>query len=249
MPHDRSRRIFEAWAPPDAPWSDWAKPVVFQYIPDELTASVPWDGDRSLLPHAGERLAVVVDLPGVDSVRCGLALARRGFAPVPLYNCTRGEGRELVRIESIVQALSVGAAELSEAPRSPESPPAFLIDSSRLEGDPVPETFDNRWMVFPQDFPSARRLLAGGISQVLVVRMDDHLRPDLRAVLRLWQRGGIECQLLRLPDGRRTSMRLELSLVAILQDHLRSIWHGLSENATGGFGARVPDPGSSSGFA
>ena len=36
------------------------------------------------------------------------------------------------------------------------APPAFLLDSDRMKAPaPDPGRFDNRWLVFPQDFPSA----------------------------------------------------------------------------------------------
>jgi len=42
--------------------------------------------DLNWLPDAGDKVALVVDLPGAEGVAAGLAFAGRGYRPVPLYN-------------------------------------------------------------------------------------------------------------------------------------------------------------------
>ena len=46
--------------------------------------------DASWIPPAEDNVAVVLDLPGADGVWTGVALAARGYRPVPLYNAVPG---------------------------------------------------------------------------------------------------------------------------------------------------------------
>src|SRR5262245_58635126 len=85
------RECFDIWAPPEAAWTEWAKPVLFAQmgaatgaplgelvIPDD-----PW------APRDG-KTALVVDMAGAAAVAFGVALARAGFRPVPLFNTSPG---------------------------------------------------------------------------------------------------------------------------------------------------------------
>src|SRR5215471_9521139 len=80
--------IFSIWAPGNSIWSRWAKPVLFAHLDSALSyiqvTSAPSDVSWSAPP--GESVGIVLDLPGVDGVVTGLALAGRGYRPVPLYN-------------------------------------------------------------------------------------------------------------------------------------------------------------------
>src|SRR5262245_14660788 len=86
--------LFDAWAPEGADWSAWAKPVLFAQWPDTMTLSatdpdLP-DANYLWLPQASGRTVLVIDLPAVESVRTGIAFARRGYRPVPLFNTSYG---------------------------------------------------------------------------------------------------------------------------------------------------------------
>ena len=83
------RDLFTRWAPQEGyAWTRYAKPAMFMHPPQ--------DGDAPMyikpLPQdlaaqiTGGRTAVIVDLPGAESVAAGLDLAGVGFRPVPLYN-------------------------------------------------------------------------------------------------------------------------------------------------------------------
>src|SRR2546427_336043 len=105
------KQIFEIWAPSSSIWSPWAKPVLFTPLwcreedtseEDVPSADLTWLGDAW-----GEGSACIVDLPGKDSMEVGLALVRRGYRPVPLYNASPGP-REAVGIESISPVQTLG---------------------------------------------------------------------------------------------------------------------------------------------
>src|SRR5262245_64385018 len=84
---------FNAWAPDGAAWTEWAKPVIFLTasgsLPTERAAPAP-SLDLGNIGAGSGQSAVIVDLPGVEAVDTGLALASRGYRPVPLFNGTQG---------------------------------------------------------------------------------------------------------------------------------------------------------------
>src|SRR5262245_25068962 len=105
---------FDVWAPADAAWSEWAKPSLFAHMSPsgETSAAVsntPGVPDAFWVPDAGGRTAVVVDLPGESSVAFGLALTRRGYRPVPIYNTSLGPSA-VVNATGVAEALIAGAA-------------------------------------------------------------------------------------------------------------------------------------------
>ncbi len=239
-----SMTLFATWAPEASRWSPWAKPVLFTYQPPVVLPLPPApELAPERAPSPGERAAVVVDMPGVQSVVCGMALAERGFRPVPLFNTTLGPGNNLHDVAAVLGSLVVLADQLAALRLPLDAPPAFLIDSGRLQGKPAPATYDNRWMVFPQDFPSARALRAGGIECVILIRRDDTpMQPDLRAVLRYWKRDGVASTLLDPSTGARREATFDASFLGLLTDHMFSWFSGLRRNSAGGFGGVVPTP-------
>jgi hypothetical protein len=248
MSLENALKIFRSWAPESGRWSAWAKPVLFTYA---VGAEAPSDGppgsapsrpDLGRVPPSGSGAALVVDLPGAQGVAFGLALAERGYQPVPLYNVTTGPGQDVIDVAPLMAALREGAALLESTCLPDDAPPAFLIDSRRLDGTAAATMYDNRWMVFPQDFPSGRALATAHIARIVVVRGAESLRPDLRAVLRLWKRERIDSAALDPVTGQMTELTYDLSIWAVLADHMASLWNGLRENSAGGFGGTVPDP-------
>lgn len=252
-------RIFEAWAPDGALWTPWAKPVLFANLSRFSTPAPSIDRYRSLdvsrIPSARGRTAIVVELPGIDSVLMGLALANLGYRPVPLYNVNVGPNA-VIDVEAIAGALRLGADAMREMRVQPEAPPAFLLDSNRMRPAKMlgPGKFDNRWMVMPQDFPSGTMLMARGIGEVLVVQMGENpARGDLAHVLLRWQRAGLPILSIDVNGtDRPRAMKIEPPSL------FRRAWYrvialaGLRRGNVGGFGAQIPEEyegGGVSGFA
>jgi hypothetical protein len=240
--------VFEIWAPPGSIWSRWAKPVLFAASPPELAPQSAEPAGTSVSIAFDPRAAVIIDLPGVDSVLMGLGFAARGYRPVPLYNGNPGPS-PLVPVLPIQEALFGCAPFLKRLPIADGAPPAFLLDSNRLSAPArKPGQFDNRWIVFPQDFPSANFLRSQAIERVLLVRRDPGGQPqsDLAHVLLRWQEAGIE-----LLDWAPTGAG---ALRVSRPSRFRVLWYrtlavmGLRRNSAGGFGAVVPQPPSGSGF-
>jgi hypothetical protein len=240
---------YDAWAPAGGIWTPWAKPALFVHMEkcqllgeslgDWKSIDVRW------APEPRRATALIVDLPGLLAARTGVALAAVGYRPVPLYNVTVG-ARPLVAVEPIGDCLMEGSAALMEMRIAADAPPAFLLDSKRLKPDiiPVPGHFDNRWMVTPQDFPSANMMLSRGIAEVIVVQNDDRLPlEDLAHVLLRWQKSGIRIRTLEAGSTRGVQ-----DITVKEPSMFRKAWYralaltGFRRNAAGGFGGMIPVP-------
>ena len=236
-----SMSIYKIWAPDNALWTQWAKPVLFTCLPctfkcDLKTPKVDY------VQMVDYSTAVIVDLPDCESVEEGLALARLGYRPVPLYNGVYGDAGTsmIVNVKGIVAALQKGANELSTLSIRPDAPPVFMLDVNRMTGIRKQlGKYDNRWCVFPQDMPSASFLLKNRINRVIV--RSARIQEDLSHILLRYQNEGIQiflCTKYGIPKAVKVSK----------PSQFRSLFYrfkvtlGLSRNATGGFGAYIPEP-------
>lgn len=253
--------IFNAWAPEGSLWWTWTKPVLFSHL-DRVMATTEvcaTPGNVDWCPPLESKVVVVVDLPGAESVMMGMALADRGYRPVPLFNAIPLPGGEpvldpfsgravaAVDVLPIVGALRQGAERLAGLQISNDAPPVFLLDANRHGDGRVmePDEFDNRSVCYTTDFPSANFLLAHGFQRALLVqRTRVDLQQDLAHVLRRWQEGGIALEIMRL-DLPLPPERLEVARPtwygAMFQRALARL--GLRRSWTGGFGAWVPESG------
>ena len=253
------QQLFETWAPPGSVWSRWAKPALFA---DKAASSVM---ELSPPPPASPReetrlrvledsaTAFVLDLPGAQSAELGLALARVGYQPVPLFN-TADHPAAVVSVRPILDQLKAGAEEVGRLGTRPGAPPAFLLDSGRGTGTPSPGKFDNRWIVFPQDFPSATFLLSQGVHRVVLLQekqRGEQPQPDLAHVLRRWQEAGVEIYL-QDPSADEPPRPLTVQRPSSFRSlaYRAFALFGLKRNSAGGFGSIIPvvSAGSGGGF-
>lgn len=263
--------LYTLWAPADSVWSPWVLPVPFAQLvcrDSATTAAVPsFNLDWLPFGSSGD-LAIVVDLPGSDAIFYGLALLDRGYRPVPVIDgspgpdgnfifppASYGPAEEnyksacLVDMRGLLFALCQGAEQLRNAQLPPGAPPAFLLDSKRMSGVSynIDSAFDNRWLAFPQDFPSGRFLRGRGIRRVVLVH-DTFLKDpqeDLAHVLLRWQEEGlaVESKSARFGDA-------PVPITVSRPFRFRAAWYralaalGLRRNDAGGFGGYPPDPSS-----
>jgi len=231
--------LYKIWAPDGSPWTVWAKPVLFASMPRNGMDNPAVNSVEAPIT-ADPRTAVVVDLPGRQSVDEALAFAAKGWRPVPLYNGVIGPGTMLVDALGVGGALAGGADMLRQLRLSPDAPPVFMLDSGRMNGPGKPNTFDNRWCVFPQDMPSAQFLKSRGIERV--VARSDGVRPDLERILLDYQKSGILLFTLGAGEPKPQPYTAgQRSLAAGFAYRFMTII-GLKRNAAGGFGATIPDP-------
>ncbi len=249
------QEIYDLWSPLSAPWSPWTKPVLFTQLERAITGPattmagrIAWPGAPDL---AAQRLALILDLPGEQAVAVGLQLIASGYRPVPLFNTSHGFNA-VVPTQDIINALSRGGEVLVDARLPTDAPPAFLLDANRMRehGGVLPGKYDNRWLVFPQDFPSANFLKSQQIAGAVLVQSQE-FRPqtDLAHVLLRWQEAGLPLLAINLRDGLVPEiLRVERP------SRYRALWYhflavvGLRRNSAGGFGAVVPEPSQGSGF-
>jgi hypothetical protein len=260
--------LYGIWAPTDSVWSAWVIPVPFAHLHcgDAATpAELPYFNLDWLPPGNSRDLAIVVDLPGAEAIYHGLALLGRGFRPVPVLDGSPGpygvpafasdppsltggarKSLSIVDMGGLLLALCQGASRLRLARLDRDAPAAFLLDANRMVGVPSEsgEIFDNRWMVFPQDFPSGHFLRDHGIRKVVLVhdRFVPQPREDLAHVLLRWQEEGIAIESKSARFGE---------VPALIQvnrpSRFRTAWYrgvsilGLRRNDAGGFGGYPPD--------
>jgi len=250
-------RAFRIWAPDDALWTAWAKPVLFANAAQWENARY-WKEGTALdipaidwMPHFANDTAVIVDLPGKRGVEEALGLAQLGFRPVPLYNgtCASVGARMLVEVRDILGALFSGTNELAALSIPSNALPVFMLDANRmLDGKypGMPGEYDNRWSVLPQDMPSAAYLLQQGIRKVIVRTHSGKISTDLSHVLCRYQEQKIS--ILECPD---TGMPRAMTVAK--PSWFKNLFYrfgvivGLRRNSSGGFGGVIPEPSSSGG--
>ena len=237
--------LYDAWAPEGVEWSAWTKPVLFAQWPDTVTPpmrSAEWAEPSYLwLPQSSGRTVVVVDLPAVESVHTGIALARRGYRPVPLFNTTHGPSPIIETVPLMIE-LGRGAGELKTISLAAQAPPVFLLDANRMQPGmpPSPGKFDNRWVVFPQDFPSATFLRSHGVAEVLLIHAGGGVQEDLAHVLLRWQQAGLRIFAAAPADSSPRDITVSKP------SWFRRAWYRaitaarLRRNNAGGFGAVIP---------
>ena len=85
------RDIFKIWAPIGAKWVDWVRPVPFIEINED---SNKYELNNFIIPKINyikelyKDTAIIIDLPGNDSIIEGIALSKIGYRPIPIYNGT-----------------------------------------------------------------------------------------------------------------------------------------------------------------
>jgi hypothetical protein len=237
---------FAAWAPEGVFWSEWAKPIVFAQGERVFEPRPLLDATIPAMPMTFDSTAVVVaDLPGADAVLAGLSLAMLGWRPVPLFNATRGPS-PAVEVEPIAFAMANGVQKLQWLNLSPAAPPAFLVDALRFGGGakPRPGSYDNRWVVLPQDFPSGALLASRGVKSAILLQRSSaglSIADDLRHVLRRWQEHGIRIDLVEI-DTKKAQANVNVPAPS----RFRRAWYvalallGLRRSNVGGFGSFVP---------
>jgi len=245
-------RIYDAWRPPESPWSRWVKPVLFSFLRDtDLTTAALSTPDWQV-PLAPDT-AIVVDLPGADGVMVGLALSRRGYVPIPVYNASPfitsitdppwPAAFSVVDMIPLMKALCAAAEVLAAAQFSPSAPPVFLIDSNRRGRTNTPEVgwFDNRSFIASVDFPSADFFKQHGVSKIVLIQEESKIQADLLEVLLVWQGNGME--IARQAPWEQWSPRLiaveKLPALLVMWRQLRRSF-GYRRDYDGTFGKLVP---------
>ena len=190
------KELYKIWAPYGKKWVDWVRPVPFVELNhynkmyNHSSFSIPI---INYVDANCKNTAVIVDLPGMESVEEGIGLAKLGFRPIPIFNGTAEQNgaRATVDNQSAGIALALAVNELVKIELKDDALPAFLTDRNRLQRYKMDvSVFDNSWDVYPQDLPTAEYLLNNDIKKLIVVGRD--VAKDLKKILYDYQKKGIE---------------------------------------------------------
>ena len=190
------RDVFKIWAPIGARWGDWIRPVPFIGINTNLKVHEVCDftiPNINYIKQLVSDTAIIADLPSYEGIKEGIALAKIGFRPIPIYNGTNEQegSMSVVDNHSIEFALRWGAVELEKINIANDAAPVFLLDSNRMHRLKMdPSVFDNSWDIYPQDIPSAEYFLKNGIKKIIVRGVC--VQKDLSKILYKFQKDGIK---------------------------------------------------------
>jgi hypothetical protein len=211
-----SASLAAAWQlAPESPWARYHKGTLISSadpmggsatLPDVSRLEVVGKADAAAAHLARTGLPSdtlwLLDLRGAASAAFASRLsrdAREPIAPVVTFNNWPAEN-------AVVPADETLAGLLTFPPRLPppemtalqSAHPVFLLDSWRLAyrfDSPGDDTFDNRYMLMPNDLPDAETLRARNITRVVYVVEDlddaEVEEDDLNASFRAWQAAGV----------------------------------------------------------
>lgn len=190
------KEIYRLWAPFESKWTNWVRPVPFIGIDEFKEVYEFIDYTLPSIRYLDEVLkdtAIIIDIQGVNSIKEGIVLTKIGYRPIPIFNGTNPTlGSISTTNNSIIEPLLVwGAMQLKEIKLDVDAPPAFLLDSNRLNRYKSNRSvFDNSWDIYPQDIPTYKYFLENGITKIVV--RGERLQNDLEKVLYKYQKNGIK---------------------------------------------------------
>lgn len=191
-----NKELYKIWAPFDFPWSPWVRPVLFANINDTLKINKYLSFEPNVVKYVEKGVtdtAIFVDLPSTEEIEEGIALAKLGFRPIPLYNGTEPQDgvKSIINNDEIEGAIIWGAKELRNINLDKLAPPAFLLDFNRVERRRRDvSVFDNSWDIYYQDVPTAEYLLNNKIKKIIV--RSSILNKDLKRILYGYQKKGMQ---------------------------------------------------------
>ncbi len=96
-----------------------------------------------------------------------------------------------VNNKAIEIGLIKGAMELRKMKIGKKAPPAFLLDSNRMNRLKMNvSVFDNSWDIYDQDFPSAEYFIQNGINKIIL--RGERVHKDLKKILYKFQKKEIK---------------------------------------------------------
>lgn len=188
--------IYKIWAPSEAKWIQWIRPVPFVQMKDKLENNEFCNFTITNIHYIKRKpmnTAIIVDLPSYNSIKEGIALAKLGFRPIPLYNGTNEQPGAMPVIDNhpIEMGLIWGALELEKIKIENDAPPVFLLDSNRTHQFKMDvSVFDNSWDIYDQDMPSAEYFFKNDIHKIIV--RGEKIQKDLRKILYKFQKKKIK---------------------------------------------------------
>jgi hypothetical protein len=212
-----NKDVFKIWAPSNKKWVDWVRPVPFIAINKHTKKFQPANCVLpcvSYLDKNDTTTAIIVDLPGTQSVEVGILLTQYGYRPIPIYNGTvQQKGSRATTDNSLItSALVWGASKLSDVELEDDASPAFLTDSNRMHRLRIDDSiFDNSWDVYHQDLPSEEYFIKNDIQKILVI--SDNLTMDFKKIFAEYTQKKIQ---IFWTNGYEEPKRVDCSAIKLL---------------------------------
>lgn len=190
------KEIFKIWAPYNKRWTNWVRPVPFinldtpYQINEIIDYTIP---NINYISELKKDTAIIIDTSGVNSIKEGIALAKLGYRPIPLFNGTNEPKDTLATTNNhIIEPLLIwGANELTKISLPDDAPPVFLLDRNRLNRYKMNRgVFDNSWDIYSQDIPTPEYFIKNGITTIIV--KGEKFNKDLNIVLYKFKKNNIK---------------------------------------------------------
>jgi len=189
------KETFKIWAPYGIKWTDWVRPVPFVTIDNNLNNefydfSIP---SINYINSLERDTAFIIDLPSYNSIKEGIALAKLGYRPIPIFNGTNEQLGVISTTNNniIGPALVWGALELKNIVLDNNTSPVFLLDTNRMNRRKMDEgVFDNSWDIYHQDLPTYKYFLDNGINKIVI--RSNSIQNDLNKILYKFQKNGVK---------------------------------------------------------
>lgn len=208
--------IYKIWAPVNKKWVDWIRPVPFIMIDENYKVEEYCNLKEykiNYLEKYENNIAIIVDLPGLESINEGISLARLGFRPVPVYNgvVEQKDSKAVTNNYIIGEGLIWGAEKLKQIEILDDAAPAFLVDSNRMNRFKMDDSyFDNSWDLYYQDVPSPEYFLKNNINKIII--RGNKINRDLNKILFEFQKKGLE---IYFTDGFDIPKKVKLKKVKL----------------------------------
>ena len=204
------KEIYKIYAPDNAKWTEWVRPVPFIGIDIYNRKPISnWLDRKPMFINRYEKdIAIFIDLLGKESIELGINLAYTGYRPIPVFNGTDEQFGSQATTDTylIESSLINGSQKLKSILLDNDANPVFLLDSSRINRYRAKESiFDNSWDLYKHDIPTAKYFKANGINKIIVV--GNTIQRDLRKIFFEFQDSGME---IYLTDGYVTAKKIVL---------------------------------------
>lgn len=189
------KEIYKIFAPADAKWVEWVRPVPFVAIDTyNRTPAIDWQDRKSIfIENYQSDTAIFIDLPGKEAIELSIDLAYKGYRPIPLFNGTDEQNGAQATTDTylIESSLINGAKKLKDIHLKNDANPAFLLDYFRTNRYRAKESiFDNSWDLYKQDIPSAQYFKGNGINKIIIVSKE--IQKDLKKIFLNFQDNDIK---------------------------------------------------------
>lgn len=189
------KEIYKIFAPADAKWVEWVRPVPFIAIDTyNRTPAIDWQDRKAIfIENYQSDTAIFIDLPGKEAIELSIDLAYKGYRPIPLFNGTDEQNGAQATTDTylIESSLINGAKKLKDIHLKNDANPAFLLDYFRTNRYRAKESiFDNSWDLYKQDIPSAQYFKGNGINKIIIVSKE--IQKDLKKIFLNFQDNDIK---------------------------------------------------------